>query len=349
MQDPRPSSSNSRIHAGQLLVVGQAPCWPEWMEALVHAGHNVEAVPDSQRALRCVTERWVEVLLVAGETAVDEAQTLEQLHHVSPCTQMLLIGPGTFEPTTSIRSLSDTLPAGEFLREIQAALRASRLARERQERRDQLRGLAERIRRDASPLHGDAESMIHAASGPASEMEALQSTVGQELDALHAARETADFVVRHLPGAVVAVWLSGPAGRFGLTACSGTGDDRTDAIARLMACVERRLLTRTASAGEMTVVTSAAEWALTEDAEVLRARWGILAPCRADGVCHGFVMVIGPEGVPLGSAEGAMDSIRTILGAHLARIERVHLRARPNWPDLAGDPDEPGPSGDAFE
>jgi len=319
------------------------------MEALVHAGHNVEAVPDSQRALRCVTERWVEVLLVAGETAVDEAQTLEQLHRVSPCTQMLLIGPGTFEPTTSIRSLSDTLPAGEFLREIQSALQASRVARERQDRKDLLRGLAERIRRDGSPSDGVVESMIHAASGPASEMEALQSSVGQELDALHAARETADFIVRNLPGAVVAVWLSGPAGRFGLTACSGTGDDRTDAIARLMACVERRLLPRPTSAGEMALVTSAAEWALAEDVEALRARWGILAPCRADGVCHGFIMLVGPDGAPLGSAEQAMDSIRTILGAHLARIERVHLRAQPSWPDLSGDPDEPGPSGDAFE
>ena len=349
MQDPRPSSSDSRTRACHVLVVGQATRWPEWMEALVHTGHRVEVVPDSERALLCAAERWVEVLLVAGETAVEEAQTLERLHRVSPCTQLLLIGPGTFEPTATIRSLSDMLPKGEFLREIQSALRASRQARERQARMEQLRGLAERIRHDASPLAGGAESMMDAAARPESEMEALQSTVGQELDALHAARETADFVVRHLPGAVVAVWLSGPAGRFGLTACSGTGDDRTDAIARLMACVERRLLTRPASAGEMTVVTSAAEWALAEDGEAFRARWGILAPCRADGVCHGFVMVIGPDGVPLGSAESAMDSIRTILGAHLARIERVHLRARPDWPDLAGEPDEPGPSGDAFE
>ncbi|MGA1265666.1 MAG: hypothetical protein ACO32J_00625 [Phycisphaerales bacterium] len=349
MQDPSPSSSNSRTHAGHVLVVGQASRWPEWMEVLVRTGHNVEVVPDSERALLCAAERWVEVLLVAGETAVDDAQTLERLHRVSPCTQLLLIGPGTFEPTATIRSLSDALPKGEFLREIQSALRASRQARERQERLEQLRGLAQRIRRDATPWHGGAESMIDAASGPASEMEALQSSVGEELDPLHAARETADFIVRHLPGAVVAVWLSGPAGRFGLTACSGTGDDRTDAIARLMACVERRLLARPASAGEMTVVASAAEWAMAEDAEALRARWGILAPCRADGVCHGFVMVIGPDGLPLGSAESAMDSIRTILGAHLARIERVHLRAQPDWPDLSSDPDEPGPSGDAFE
>ena len=91
----------------------------------------------------------------------------------------------------------------------------------------------------------------------------------------------------------------------------------------------------------------ASRWGNPDDAAELEGRWSMLAACRADGRCHAVILILGPRGARPVPAEAALDSVRIMLGNHIGRIERVNLRAVPEWPSSneAFDHDD-GPQGD---
>lgn len=345
---------------GQVLVIGDAARWPDWLEALVSEGHRVEIVPDTRGAFVRSVERVIDVVLVAAETALDESSPLENLRRLSPCTRILVIGDrsergsatraghATDEP---VRALASTLGAPAFVREVRASVQSARVARERRERIDQLRTLVQRIQ-DPSQATSDLRRLIdslptetdrHASTG----FEALRRSLGRELDPLHAARETTDFIAQCLPDAVVAVWLSGPGHRVGLAACGGGTGSASEYAVRFMARVERLLLPGHMISGGVVGTPDAATWGQPDDAHELEGRWAMLAPCRSDGCCHAVILLLGSRGPRPEPAEGALDAVRQILGQHLGRIERVNLRCAPTWPamDGFGEPPEEPPEG----
>lgn len=344
----RPTSATTL--AGQVLAIGDAARWPDWLEALVTEGHRVEVVPDSASALVRSVERVIDVILVAADTALDEADALEKLRRLSPCTRLLLIGDrsergaatrgssgATDEP---VRALASTLGAGAFVREIRASVQSARVARERRERIDQLRSLVNRIQ-DPNGSTGDLKRLLEAlpAEGdrPVSAgFDSLRRSLARDLDPLQAARETNDFIAGCLPDAVVAVWLAGPGQRVGLAACGGGQGSTSDFAVRFMARVERAILPGHMVAGGIKATPDASEWGQPDDAHELDGRWAMLAPCRSDGCCHAVILLLGARGPRPAPAEGALDAVRQILGQHLARIERVNLRCAPTWPDMDG-------------
>lgn len=356
------STTNASIGSGQILAIGDAARWPDWLEQLVGAGHRVEVVPDAERAfVRCV-ERVIDLVLVAAEVAVDEVSVLERIRRLSPCTRMLLIGDRSERgsaartPTAgadeAVRAVSSSLSAKAFQREVEEAIRGCRMARERRERIDQLRSLVQRCT-DAHRTSGDLSHFIQqlpAESGepaPVLGIDALRRGLDTELDALHASRETADFITRCLPESMVAVWLAGTGKRVGLAACSGHAGPHSDIAVRLMSRVERLQLPDLMIAGGIVSTPDASRWGNPDDASELDGRWAMLAACRADGRCHAVILILGPRGARPIPAEAALDSVRVMLGSHISRIERVHLRAVPDWPSSneAFDHDD-GPQGD---
>ncbi len=352
-QPAHPSSSRTTAPA-QVLAVGDAARWPEWLEALVAGGNRVEVLPDAHRAfVRCV-ERWIDVVVVDASTALDATEPLERLRRLSPSTRILVIGPESALEAVpledgAVQAISGESSAREFLERVREGVQACRVDRERRERIEQLRGLAQRIR-GGEPSHQTLDGWLSAMS-PASQsslscLDALRKAIGRELDALTASRETADFITRCLPDAVVAIWLAGPGTQFGLAACSGGAGPQADAVVRLMARVERSLLPDRVVVGGILGTQDAMTWGAPDDAHELGGRWAMLAPCRSDGRCHAAILILGgrePRPVP---AQTALDSVRTLLGAHLARIERVHLRAQPAWPPPAAEEPEDPPSDD---
>lgn len=341
------SGTDASLGSGQILAVGDAARWPDWLERLVAGGHRVEVVPDVDRAfVRCV-ERVVDLLLVAAETAVDEEAVLERIRRLSPCTSMLLIGDrsergsapraGSAGASDLVRAISSSLSAKAFQREVQDAVRTCRVARERRERIEQLRSLVQRC---TDPRGGasDLGRLIHElpahaeSSTPMLGIDALQHALGRELDALHASRETADFITRCLPESMVAVWLASCGDRVGLAACSGHAGSHADIAVRLMSRVERMQIPGLLVAGGILITDDAARWGNPDDAAELEGRWAMLAACRADGTCHAVILILGNRGARPVPAEAALDSVRIMLGSHIGRIERVHLRAVPDWP-----------------
>lgn len=362
--EERPTSHRPVPHAnatGQVIAIGDAARWPDWLEALVAQGHHVEVVPDSGCAFVRSVERVVDVVLVAAETALDESEPLERLRRLSPCTRILLIGDrsergsvgrgSAASPDDAVRALAATLSAHAFLREVQSSVQSARIARERRERISQLRSLVQRVS-DSNDTTGDLRRLVEALPQdtglPATlGFEALRRALGRELDPLHAARETTDFIARCLPDAVVAVWLAGPGTRVGLAACGGAQGSASDAAVRLMARVERLLLPGHMIAGGVIGTPDASAWGQPDDLHELSDRWAMLAPCRSDGSCHAVILLLGARGPRPEPAEGALDAVRQILGQHLGRIERINLRCAPRWPDAEEffDPreeDEPG-------
>ena len=356
------SGTHASIGSGQILAIGDAARWPDWLEQLVTTGHRVEVVPDAERAfVRCV-ERVIDLVLVAADVAVDEVAVLERVRRLSPCTRMLLIGDrsergsaartSTTGTDDAVRAISSSLSAKAFQREVEEAVRACRMARERRERIDQLRSLVQRCT-DAHRTTGDLTQLIQqlptdaGASAPVLGIDALRRTLDTELDALHASRETADFITRCLPESMVAVWLSGPGDRVGLAACSGHAGPHSDIAVRLMSRVERMQLSNLMIAGGIVSTDDASRWGNPDDAAELEGRWSMLAACRADGRCHAVILILGPRGARPVPAEAALDSVRIMLGNHIGRIERVNLRAVPEWPSSneAFDHDD-GPQGD---
>jgi hypothetical protein len=351
-------TTSAATFSGQVLAIGDAARWPDWLEALVTEGHRVEVVPDSASALVRSVERVIDVILVAAETALDDAEALEKLRRLSPCTRLLLIGDRsergaatrassgtTDEP---VRALASTLGAAAFVREIRASVQSARVARERRERIDQLRSLVHRIQ-DPNGSTSDLRRLIEAVpvepeQAATSSFDTLRRSLGRDLDALQAARETTDFIAGCLPDAVVAVWLAGPGSRLGLAACGGGQGSASEFAVRFMARVERLMLPGHMVAGGIKATTDAATWGQSDDANDLEGRWAMLAPCRSDGCCHAVILVLGARGPRPQPAEGALDAVRQILGQHLARIERVNLRCAPTWPDMDGflePPEEP--------
>lgn len=361
MEDtPASNPSAFATGSGQILAVGDAARWPDWLEALVAEGHRVEVVPDARSAFLRSVERVIDVVLVAAEMALDEPEPLEQLRRLSPCTRMLLIGDrcerGANARATaassdeSVRALASTLAAAAFVREVRASVQSSRVARERKERISQLRSLVQRIqdpRGSAGDLRQFIESLPTDAETPATVgFDTLRRSLGNELDPLHAARETTDFIATCLPDAVVAVWLAGPGQRVGLAACGGGRGSTSDCAVRFMARVERLHLPGHTISGGVVATADAASWGQSDDAHELEGRWAMLAPCRSDGSCHAVILVLGGRGPRPAPAESALDAVRQILGQHLGRIERVNLRCAPTWPDMDGflePPEDPDP------
>lgn len=355
------AGTNASIGSGQILAIGDAARWPDWLEQLVTTGHRVEVVPDAERAfVRCV-ERVIDLVLVAADVAVEEVVVLERIRRLSPCTRMLLIGDrserGSAARTAAgsdetVRAISSSLSAKAFQREVEGAIRGCRMARERRERIDQLRSLVQRCA-DVHRTTGDLTRLIQqlpAESGHPAQVggvDALRHTLERELDALHASRETADFITRCLPDSMVAVWLAGAGDRVGLAACSGHAGPHSDIAVRLMSRVERLQLQSLMIAGGIVSTDDASRWGNPDDAAELEGRWGMLAACRADGRCHAVILILGPRGARPVPAEAALDSVRIMLGNHISRIERVNLRAVPEWPSSseAFDHDD-GPQGD---
>lgn len=352
MHDHSAHSRDATTTPGQVLAIGDAARWPEWLETLVSAGHRVEVLPDAHRAfVRCV-ERWIDVVIVDAATAMDETEPLERLQRLSPATRILVIGTVPDAQAHSrgvVQGIPGDLAAGEFLTRVLAGVRECRVDRERRDRLDQLRGLAHRVRTGehaSQTLDGWLAAMAPASKASLSCLDALRKSMGRELDPLTAARETADFITRCLPEAVVAIWLAGPGTHFGLAACSGGAGPQADAVVRLMARVERTLLPERSVAGGILGTEDAVAWGSIDDQHELGGRWAMLAPCRSEGQCHAAILILGrrePRPVP---AQTALDSVRALLGAHLARIERVHLRAQPAWPPPAADEPADPPSDD---
>lgn len=341
------SSSQAYTSSGQVVAVGDAARWPDWLELLVTTGYRVEVVPDAERAfVRCV-ERVIDLVLVAAETAAEDAVTLERLRRLSPCTRMLLIGDGCERGATSrlpstqagetVRAISASLSAKAFADEVQVSVRACRMARERRERIDQLRSLVQRCT-DDSHASEDFSTFIErlprkgGSAAPLMGIQSLVQSMSRELDPLHAARETADFINRCLPDAMVAVWLAGVGTQLGLAACSGHADANADIAVRLMSRVERLQLPALMVSGGIITLPSASPWGSADDASELEGHWCMLAACRQDGQCHAAIMILGPRGERPLPAETALESVRTLLGNHLGLIERVNLRATPEWP-----------------
>jgi hypothetical protein len=352
-QPAQPGSSRTTAPA-QVLAVGDAARWPEWLEALVTGGHRVEVLPDAHRAfVRCV-ERWIDVIVIDAETALEATDHLERLRRLSPATRILVIGAeSTLDAVPidggAVQAISGDMSARDFLDRVHAGVNACRVDRERRERLEQLRGLAQRIRGEeqgSQTLDGWLSAMSPSSQASLSCLDALRKAIGRELDPLTASRETADFITRCLPDAVVAIWLAGSGTQFGLAACSGGAGPQADAVVRLMARVERSLLPDRVVVGGILGTEDAMTWGSPDDAHELGGRWAMLAPCRSEGRCHAAILILGgrePRPVP---AQTALDSVRTLLGAHLARVERVHLRAQPAWPPPAAEePDDP-PSDD---
>jgi hypothetical protein len=113
-----------------------------------------------------------------------------------------------------------------------------------------------------------------------------------------------------------------------------------------MARVERSLLPERSVVGGILGTDDATSWGSPDDVHELGGRWAMLAPCRSDGQCHAAILVLGGREARPVPAQTALDSVRTLLGSHLARIERVHLRAQPAWPPPAADEPEDPPSDD---
>lgn len=344
---PIPPRSSTRTDAGQVLAIGDAARWPDWLETLVTGGYRVEVVPDAERAfVRCV-ERTIDLVLVGASTAVDECDALERLRRLSPCTRILLIGDASERGSVSrdgaqttdepVRAISSTLSSKAFEREVQAAVRGCRMARERRERIDQLRSLVNRIT-DPNATSSELPAMVErfpeegepAPSGTLS-LDTLRRSMQRELDGLQAARDTVDFIAGCLPEATVAVWLAGMGTHLGLAACSGNHGASADATVRLMARVERLHLPKHMASGGIASTDDVAGWGHEDDRADLEGRWAMIAPCRADGRCHAAILLLGPRGPRPLPAEAAMDSVRLLLGEHLGRIERVHLRAATGW------------------
>jgi hypothetical protein len=166
---PASNPSASATCSGQVLAIGDAARWPDWLEALVAEGHRVEVVPDPRSAFLRSVERVVDVVLVAAETAFDESEPLEQLRRLSPCTRMLLIGDrserganarsGGASSDEPVRALTSTLAASAFVREVRASVQSARMARERRERISQLRSIVQRIQ-DPRGSSGDLRQFI---------------------------------------------------------------------------------------------------------------------------------------------------------------------------------------------
>ena len=349
MNDPAPipPRSSDRTDAGQVIAIGDAARWPDWLETLVSGGYRVEVVPDAERAFVRSVERLVDLVLVAATTAVDECEPLERLRRLSPCTRILLIGDASergsatresaCQPDEPVRAIPSTLASRAFEREVQTAVRGCRMARERRERIDQLRSLVNRIT-DPNPPASDLSSVTERfpeedepAPGGLHSLDGLRRSMQRELDALQAARDTVDFIAGCLPEATVAVWLAGTGTHFGLAACSGNHGSSADATVRLMARVERLQLPRNMASGGIASTDDAASWGHDDDRAELDGRWAMIAPCRADGRCHAAILLLGTRGPRPLPAEAAMDSVRLLLGEHLGRIERVHLRAGNGW------------------
>ena len=344
---PIPPHSSTRNDAGQVIAIGDAARWPDWLETLVAGGYRVEVVPDPERAyVRCV-ERTVDLVLVGAATAIDGSEPLERLRRLSPCTRILLIGdasergsatrdaaPASDEP---VRAIPSTLSSKAFEREVQAAVRGCRMARERRERIDQLRSLVNRITDPNPPSAGlpeIVERFPEEGEPPPTGtlgIEGLRRSMQRELDALQAARDTVDFIAGCLPDATVAVWLAGAGTHLGLAACSGDHGASADATVRLMARVERLHLPRHMACGGIASTDDVSGWGHEDDRADLEGRWAMIAPCRADGRCHAAILLLGPRGPRPLPAEAAMDAVRLMLGQHLGRIERVHLRAATGW------------------
>lgn len=344
-----------------MVAIGDAARWPDWLEALVSEGHRVEVVPDPRSAFLRSVERVIDVVLVAAETAFEEPEPLEQLRRLSPCTRMLLIGDRAERGANArasgassdepVRALTSTLAASAFVREVRASVQSARVARERRERISQLRSLVQRIqdpRGSSSDLRQFIETLPTDGETPATTgFDTLRRSLGNELDPLHAARETTDFIATCLPDAVVAVWLAGPGQRVGLAACGGGRGATSDCAVRFMARVERLLLPGHMISGGVVAASDAAAWGQPDDAQELEGRWAMLAPCRSDGCCHAVILVLGGRGPRPAPAESALDAVRQILGQHLGRIERVNLRCAPTWPDMDGflePPEDPDPN-----
>lgn len=347
---PASNPSTSATGSGQVLAIGDAARWPDWLEALVVEGHRVEVVPDPRSAFLRSVERVIDVVLVAADMAFDEPEPLEQLRRLSPCTRLLLIGdrcergaharaPGA-SADEPVRAVASTLAASALVREVRASVRSAQVARERHDRISQLRSLVQRIQDPRGPA-GDLRQFIDTlptdAQTPATVgFDTLRRSLGNELDPLHAARETTDFIATCLPDAVVAVWLAGPGQRVGLAACGGGRGSTSDCAVRFMARVERLHLPGHMISGGVVAIADAASWGQPDDAHELEGRWAMLAPCRSDGCCHAVILVLGGRGPRPAPAESALDSVRQILGQHLGRIERVNLRCAPTWPDMDG-------------
>ena len=353
---PSPDASS---RAAQVLAVGHAASWPDWLERLVGGGFRVEVVPDAERAFLRSVERSIDLVLVDAETAAEACEAFERLRRLSPCTRLLIIGDGSERGARTrpeaaasddpVRAISATLSAKAFEREAQAAVKAARIARERRERIDQLRSLVQRVQ-DPTGATGDLSRLMQqlpeeSASAPMA-FDTLRQSIASELDALHAARETCDYIARCLPRSIVAVWLAGPGHHIGLAACGGEQGDAPDAVVRLLSRLERLHLPDQMTSGGIVSTDDAASWAQSDDRDELEGRWAMIAPCRADGRCHAAILLLGPRGRRPLPAQAALDAVRLMLGDHLARIERVNLRGVPDWPapdqepcDL---PDDPG-------
>jgi hypothetical protein len=300
-------------------------------------------------------------VLVGAAAAVDDSEPLERLRRLSPCTRILLIGeasergaatrdaaPAHDEP---VRAISSTLSTRAFEREVRTAVRACRMARERRDRIDQLRSLVQRITDPNPPATELSEVVQHfpeegePAADATQSLESLRRSMARELDALQACRDTVDFIAGCLPDATVAVWLAGLGTHLGLAACSGHHGSAADAVVRLMARVERQSLPRNMASGGIASTDDVACWGHEDDRTELEGRWAMIAPCRADGRCHAAILLLGPRGPRPLPAETAMESVRLLLGEHLGRIERVHLRADTGWnldPDAFEHFDDPG-------
>ncbi len=339
------------------MAIGDAARWPDWLETLVANGFRVEVLPDAHRAfVRCI-EHVIDLVIVSAETAAGDSETLERLRRLSPCTSMLLIGQGcergasrkASAATTadSVRAISASLGAPAFAREAHVAVQLARVTRERRERLEVLRRLVHRCETDYASTNNLAE-LIHElphhgqSAAPVIGLEMLQRSITRELDPLCAARETADFITRCLPDAMVSVWLAGSAHGVGLAACSGHTGHHADALVRLVARVEREHLPGLMTSGSILSIDDASQWGSDDDVFELSGRWAMLAACRSDGNCHAAILLLGAKGARPVPALAALDSVRTILGNHLGLIQRVHLRAMPDWPPSSFDGDPEG-------
>lgn len=350
-------SNPVRLRPCRVLLALSGDHRDSWCDAVRRAGHlshNARTPSECERALE---RRGCEVILIdpgfANGCGMDLAR---RAAHLQPHARMILVMsvPSTSVVIDGLRlGVVDAIEAAAtqdtMIAAIQRAVRKSRLEERNMKRVDRLREMCRKLNESRQESYHQVEvlcqDLANAYDDVARQIDdatfasELRTLLSQELDLESLLRTTLQYMLTRTGPTNAAVFLPDELRQYSLGAYCNYDCPR-DTADVLLEHFCRSVCPHMEGEPEIVRYDDADELAdfIGPEASFLHGSQMIAFRCHHGDECLAVMVLFRSAGEPFDDdLPRLIDTIRTIFARQIARVIRIHHRARPEWPQEAGE------------
>jgi DNA-binding response OmpR family regulator len=359
----QPHSPEEDGPAQILVAAGDALCGEPLLDALRRRGHRCRRAPTVAEAYEALKEQPFNLVLVGSELPDGGGLELTRfVHETMPdggaakvivlSTELSAHAAVRAMQCGAIDFMSAPVQETEFTARIEAALRRTRRDREREQRLARLKDLCHQLTLARHDICEQIDTLCHDLVFAYREMteqvneiataSEFRTLISQELDVEDLLRTSLEYLLKKTGPTNAAVFLPEGDGQFTLGAYVNYDCPR-ETISTTLESLSSAVCPRIADEPAIIVFelgSDFAEW-IDSDAELFRESQVVAFSCAHEDECLALMVLFRSSDAPYDdSVVGVIETLRPIFAAQVARVIKVHHRARPQWPKEPADDEQ---------